>query len=269
MDAPTILRYQGFAATPPLWYGNLISVFHQIDLKGIPVFLDDSVVFKNKRLGKLVEEFVFYQLKMEDSISWICDNLQIQDGKRTVGEIDALYHEAGNPVHLEVAYKFYLYDTLENYDDPLAYWIGPNRKDSLFYKLGKIRNKQFPLLHSKFAKAYLEDFNLDVENIRQALCFKAQLFLPYGKGSVDTGPLNSDCISGFYVSYSRLAIFKALQFYIPAKLDWLVTPDHHVKWIDYTAAEEIITASVFDKRSPLVWLKHEDNKLSKCFVVFW
>ncbi len=59
MDLITKLRYQGYAKTPPLWTNTIVSQFKQIDLNVEPQNFDDSVVFKNQRLGKLVEEFVF------------------------------------------------------------------------------------------------------------------------------------------------------------------------------------------------------------------
>jgi hypothetical protein len=246
-----------------------VSPFSQIDLASKAEAVDDSIVFKNHRLGKLVEEFVFHQLKKQPSISWICDNLQIQKDKRTVGEIDALYHQEGAPIHLEIAYKFYLYDTIESYDEPLAYWIGPNRKDSLFYKLGKLHNRQFPLLHNELTRPYLEGFNLDVNTIRQSLCFKAQLFLPYQNRGLDVSPLNSDCVAGFYLSYRKMAIFRDLEFFIPTKLDWLVEPHHNVDWIDYSLALGIIEIDVKDNRSPLIWIRQKNGTLDKCFVVYW
>ncbi|MGH1433792.1 MAG: DUF1853 family protein [Lewinella sp.] len=269
MDTKTQLRYQGYLSTPSLWTNGPVSPFKQIELASNTDAIDDTTVFKNQRLGKLVEEFVFYQLKNQKEVSWICDNLQIQKGKQTVGEIDALYYYEGIPIHLEVAYKFYLLDTLENHDEPLAYWIGPNRKDSLFYKLGKLHNKQFPLLHNELTKIHLKNHNLDPKSIKQQLCFKAQLFLPYQDSKRDVSPLNSGCMAGFYISYTKLELFRSLEFFIPTKLDWLVVPNHNVEWITYASALAIIEKDLKNKRSPLVWIKYKDDRLQKCFIVFW
>lgn len=269
MDLRTKLRYQGYISTPALWKIGTVSQFKQIELAENPETIEDSTIFKNQRLGKLVEEFVFYQLKKQDEVSWVFDNLQIQEGKRTVGEIDALYYHKEIPVHLEVAYKFYLFDTIEKYNDPLAYWIGPNRKDSLFYKLGKLHNKQFPLLHNKLTEGYLKEYGLDVKNIEQKLCFKAQLFLPYQSQNIDICPLNGDCIAGFYLSYHKIKLLSALKLFIPIKLDWLVTPNHNVDWVNYSSALETISRDINNKRSPLVWIKKSNDELLKCFIVFW
>lgn len=268
MDAKTKLRYLGAITTPPLWKGSAVADFEQIDLNAKPVNTDQAD-FRNRRLGKLVEEFVFYQLKHEKRISWIDDNLQIQDNKITVGEIDALYYDEGHPVHLEIAYKFYLYDKLETYNDPLAYWIGPNRKDTLAYKLQKFRNKQFSLLHNPLSQHYLTQYSLSAKDISQKLCFKAQLFLPYQSAKLELGPVNPDCVAGFYLSFAELEMFDHHQFYIPDKLDWLIKPILEVDWIDSPKAKELLSTEVANRRSPMIWVKGNDDVITKCFVVFW
>ncbi len=269
MDLKTKLRYQGYTSTPSLWNADSPSQFKYIELSRNVEDFDDSVDFKNKRLGKLVEEFVFYQLKQQKSITWICDTLQIQNGKQTIGEIDALYYHEEDPIHLEIVYKFYLYDSLEHYNLPLAYWIGPNRKDSLLYKLNKLSTKQFPLLYNDLTKTCLEKYNLDTENIEQHLCFKAQLFLPYENRAIDVSPLNRDCIAGFYISYNKLELLQTHEFYIPDKLDWLVTPHTNIAWVNYSSALAIIEDQIHNERSPLVWIKDNDAELTKCFITFW
>lgn len=269
MDLVSVRRYQGFHATPPLWGGGKVSDFAQIVLPGRALEVDDSVVFKHRRLGKLVEEFVFFEMSSMPSVSWICDSLQVQKGKLTVGELDALYYDGKIPVHLEIAYKFYLYDTLEDHNDPLAYWIGPNRKDNLSLKLGKLSSKQFPLLYNPVTQPYLEGFNLKAESIEQRLCFKAQLFLPYRHPGVNVAPLNADCVAGFYLSYQALAEFRDMAFYVPAKLDWLIAPHPEVDWIDYASVRDMIKPDIEENRSPMIWMKHPSGELGKCFVVFW
>lgn len=269
MDLATRRRYQGFSLTPPLWTGDGVFPFGQIDLVHPSSADAASVTFKNHRLGKLVEEFVFHQLKSKASVTWISDNLQIQDNKRTAGEIDALYLENDTPIHLEVAYKFYLYDTIEEYSDPLAYWIGPNRKDSLFYKLEKLRGKQFPLLHHRLTRPYLDGFHLTSKDIKQQLCFKAQLFTPYQGQDINLGPINSNCVVGNYLSHRDISMFEGLRFHIPPKLDWLITPHHDVQWIGFPAFTKTIDAYVLEKRSPLVWVKHGAGDIRRWFVVFW
>lgn len=269
MDILTQLRYQGYRATPPLWESLEVSPFRQIQLPVHPEKLDAAAQFRNQRLGKLVEEFVFFQLKKTPSVNWVFDSLQIQENKRTVGELDALYYDQDVAIHLEIAYKFYLYDTLEKHRNPLAHWIGPNRKDNLSLKLDKLRSKQFPLLHHPLTSPYLERLDLKASNLEQRLCFKAQLFVPYGWQAFDPLPLNPACIVGFYLSFDAITQLQDYQFFIPEKLDWLITPHHDVAWMDFSVASDHLKAAIDAGRSPMVWLRHPDGMLAKGFVVFW
>jgi hypothetical protein len=269
MDSLTKQRYQGCLSTPPLWTGSGVSPFQQIELSLQPEPLEESLHFQEGRLGKLVEAFIFRALKKVRSVSWITDTVQIQKDKRTVGEIDALYFEEGVAVHLEVAYKFFLYDTRKTYQQPLAHWIGPNRRDRLVQKLEKLHRKQFPLLHRELTSKYLEQFGIVSANVDQRLCFKAQLFLPYQVREIDIEPLNSDCIAGIYLTFSEMPAFRDCTFYIPKKLDWLLTPTPNVNWLDYTDARALIKKEIESKRSPLVWISQKGGQIIKSFIVFW
>jgi len=269
MNSKTKSRYQGYLSTPLLWTSDQLFPFPQIELNEQAKITDKGTVFKHQRLGKLVEEFAFHQLKTQPLVSWIGDNLQIQDGKRTVGELDALYYQGETPIHMEVAYKFYLYDTLETYDAPLAHWIGPNRKDSLSYKLAKLHRKQFPLLHHALTKTHLERYGLEASDIVQKTCFKAQLFLPYRNRAIDVSPLNVDCIAGFYISFRELQQFAAFEFFIPVKLDWLIAPHAGVDWMPYAEAVALLEVDIRNQRSPMVWVRGMNGEMGKGFVVFW
>ncbi|WP_458626524.1 DUF1853 family protein [Winogradskyella sp. PC D3.3] len=269
MDKSTLLRYKGYIKTPSLFKTSYLENIDNIELSSEFETLTTNIEFKNKRLGKLVEEFVFYQLQQKPSVKWIVENLQIQQGKQTIGELDALYYQNKQPIHLEVVYKFYLYDTLKTYTDPLAYWIGPNRKDTLCYKLEKLKNKQFPLLLKEEATPLLTAYNINPIAVSQKLCFKAQLFLPHTSSTIGTEPLNANCISGCYIPFEDMSIFRHLKFYKPQKLDWLITPHNAVKWVDYNTIKIQIKEDVDSERSPLVWIKYNETKLVKYFITFW
>lgn len=268
MDRSTLLRFKGCDNTPFLFNSDYFKDFKRIDLSSKAISVD-LITFKNQRLGKLVEEFVFFQLKQNKSVDWILENIQIQNDRKTIGELDAIYKFKGKLIHLEIVYKFYLYDTLKSYSNPLSYWIGPNRKDTLDYKLEKLKTKQFPLLFNKITQKQLLAQSINSTNITQNLCFKAQLFLPFNKSEIHIEPLNPECISGFYLSFSAISTFEQLEFYIPEKLDWLIIPHNNIEWIDYDSAIIYIEQQIRLKRSPLVWLKYSDTKLKKCFITWW
>ncbi len=259
--------YQGYLNTPLLWNSNSVFGLHQLQINNKSTFPLKRLIHKRLRLGQLVEQFVFNQLEQTENCNILAENIQIQKNKQTLGELDALIEVDKQSIHLEVVYKFYLYDESLG-DFELERWIGPNRKDSLIEKLTKLKNKQLPLLYSPKCKSTLEQLHLNTINFQQQVLFKAQLFVPYKK-TVVFEQLNEDCVCGFYLKTNQLDEFSNCSFYIPSKLDWLLEANHYVNWL--TIKEFKLQADTFlkQKRSPLVWIKKSDNNLLKCVLVWW
>ena len=259
-------RYEGYLYTPNLWSGDVVFGLHQFELESkshkIDISIDD-----NMRLGKYIERFVSYQLSNIKKVDVLAGNIQIQKNKRTLGELDCLLTRNEKPIHLEIIYKFYLYDDTIGTTE-IEHFIGPNKKDALIEKLNKLREKQLPLLYSKDCKPYLDTYNIKIENVKQEVLFKAQLFLPYGKQHIQLTTLNTDCLQGFYINRKKLEDFKDSKFYIPSKKDWLIIPHEQVSWITYCNFSKEINAFEIRKFSPLVWIKSKKGGLSKCFVVW-
>ena len=258
-------RFLGYQKTPFLWKEHLLGI-EQFQFKNDAIIInqrvDDTI-----RLGNYVERLVSFELSQDASIQILKENAQIISNKTTLGEIDCLLLENGQPIHLEIAYKFYLYDASVG-NSFLDHWIGPNRRDSLILKLNKIKQKQFPLLYSEECQKLLSELNINVENIQQRSFFKAQLFVPY-QSNIDFVELNKDCIAGFYTNLSELKLFKDSKFYIPKKLDWLIETHSHVDWMNYEKAKHRINEFHQRKSSPLCWIKHPNGELNKLFVVSW
>lgn len=260
-------NFEGYLKTSLLWHGAEV-----YDLK--QCVLDDSIalrfiekITKHIRLGKLVERFVFRQLAEDISCHILAENVQIQDGKRTIGELDALLTTRDGNIHLEIIYKFYLYDPDEG-DDELSHWIGPNRKDSLLQKLDKLKNKQLPLLYHPKTQPLLDALDVNIKAVQQLVLFKAQLFLPFNYQKKVFNSLNSECVTGFYVKKDDLHRFNTARFYIPEKINWLMAVDKNVNWLNYEEFAAEVTSWLDRKMSPLCWLK-ENGVLRKFFVVWW
>ncbi|SHH61331.1 DUF1853 family protein [Winogradskyella jejuensis] len=262
------LQYKGFLKTHNLWRNSDVFELDQFQFEAKTFSIENTQRFKEIRLGKRVEEFLSHHLKSTRKIDVIAENIQIKDNKITVGELDFLLRDKSKCIHLEVIYKFYLYDP-DVKGDELSKWIGPNRKDTLVYKLQKLKDRQLPLLYSKHCKKTLGTCNLQAKDITQQVCYKAQLFLPFESNIKDISPLKNNCISGFYLSFNKIEILRNFSFYKPSKLDWLIEPHDKVDWIDFTEAKEIITGYINEERSPMVWLKDQNNNLQKCFITFW
>ncbi len=260
-------RYEGFLNTPSLWKDKLVLNLKQFEITR-PFFKMNIAVNENLRLGKYVERLVSFQLAQQDNIAILDENIQIQNGKITVGELDVLLISAHKPIHLEVVYKFYLYDATVG-NSELYHFIGPNRKDALMEKLTKLKTKQLPLLFSKACASYLSALGLKAEDMEQHVCFKAQLFVPFNNQNIILKTLNTNCIIGFYIKQNELKHLAGCKFYIPNKKDWLVVAHTQVHWLNFKTFAGIANDYFEQKFSPLCWIKFSNGELKKIFLVWW
>ncbi|MEO8933088.1 MAG: DUF1853 family protein [Xanthomarina sp.] len=261
-------QYQGYLNTPNLWFGNTVYNLEQLELPSLQAKSFDETLPKNIRLGKRVEQFVFYELKQNPKILIVFENLQIQQKKLTIGEMDALILIKNKPVHLEIIYKFYVYEDTAGISE-LNHWIGPNRKDSLIEKLDKLKNKQLPLLYHFETLKHLHKQHLNREEIEQKVLFKAQLFVPHNKKIPDFNLINPECIVGFYLKKEELSQFTNSKFYIPNKPNWLLKPQAQVAWLSYNTFIAKLHPVLENKTSLLVWIKHTNGEIHKCFILWW
>lgn len=260
-------RYEGFLKTPVLWQNNVVLNLQQFEIEtttnNINISVDDKL-----RLGKYIERFVSFELQQQNNISILAENIQIQQNKITLGELDCLILKNDTPIHLEIIYKFYLYDeTVGNTETD--HFISPNRKDSLIEKLIKLKEKQLPLLLSAACKPYLDNLGLNAKTISQRVYFKAQLFLPYNNQDIQLKTLNNQCISGYYISINTIINFKDCKFFIPNKKDWLITPHPNVAWLNYATFNALTIEYLEQKYSTLFWLKFKNGIIKKMFLVWW
>ncbi len=261
------LQYQGYLNTPLLWKDNQVFGLEQLQIPQHKITEFKELIPDNLRLGKRVEQFVLNELEQSQNIDILLQNRQVQNGKITIGEIDCILKQNGVPIHLEIVYKFYLYDPSVG-NNEIEHWIGPNRNDTLLKKLTKLKEKQLPLIYNTHAKPVLEHLDLHTDTLMQRVLFKAQLFTPYKK-NVDFDLLNQDCLNGFYMYQSEMQQISDCEFFIPTKVDWLQEVRHKVDWIQFHEFKEIVKPMIQEKRAPLCWIKFPDGKLQKMFVVWW
>jgi hypothetical protein len=261
------LRYKGFLNTPTLWDNASVWELQQfaIEKQHQKIAID---IDNNLRLGKYVERLVSFQISALPNTTILAENLQIQDQRQTVGELDVLLKRDTQHIHLEVVYKFYVYDPSVGHSE-IEHCIGPNRKDSLVEKLDKLKNKQLPLLHTNPCKSYLEPFNLTAKAFVQQVYFKAQLFLPYHQPNITLKTLNTNCVMGIYCNFKELLHFKTYKFYCPEKKDWLITPHTGVNWISYTTLRPLAQTYVEEQYAILLWAKSPTGILKKLMLVWW
>jgi hypothetical protein len=269
MNLKNKLQYLGYLKTPLLWGNKSLLGLDQLKVE-CTSDADNKPIEPTKklRLGHLVEQFVFHNLSLIPSIELLAKNIQVKKAKQTIGELDCLLISHTIPIHLEIVYKFYLYDESVGYTE-LEHWIGPNRKDSFIEKITKLKHKQLPLLFQPETQQILADLHLNLSEIKQRIHFKAQLFVPYHLLHTSLRVINNNCIVGYYLNFKNLNTLADKQFYLPEKLDWLTIPHAEVEWLSFNLAEQYVLNFIAQEKSPLCWVKSSDGTLQKLFVVWW
>ncbi|RDK84770.1 DUF1853 family protein [Marinirhabdus gelatinilytica] len=231
-----------------------------------------SIAFPSeKMLGKQAEFLFESWLNHSQRYQEIAKNIQIQGATETLGELDYIVRdtETKQTLHIELACKFYLLDeTLGKHTT--QQWIGPNRKDTLVDKLTKMETKQFPLLHRRETVQTLEHFSINISNIQQQYCIKAFVFVPKGYAVQNLPRHFQDCVVGHYISESEFKTEKdtSARYTLPQKREWLLPPESLDNWMSFQEAKTVISQSISEKRSPLVY-KKIGGTLERFFVVWW
>lgn len=262
--------FTGFSNTLPLWEKKQFEI-QQFEFPSLVLAsFQPKPIPTNLRLGHQMEH-VFKQL-VEDSEVYrvVLYNLPIKNEERTLGEIDFILKDqtTGKFIHVELTYKFYLIDP--DISEPVHSLIGPNRRDTFFAKMEKIKNKQFPLIHSEEGAKALHEHHIDHLTMEHQCCFKAQLFQPYGK-EVPIGTLNKDCLAGHWLRFDDFNTpeFAKAQFYMPTKSEWVIEPQDQVAWKSHVEILIDLDQSLLQERAPMLWIKSPTGEFQKVFVVWW
>lgn len=268
-----VKQYRGFLDTPALFDENenfeLFSLsgkknqdFHELELTPIP---------ENLVLGKRVEIFFQDAIQNTTKHTILAANLQIIENKVTLGELDFLMKNKLNNqfLHVELVYKFYVYDP--KIDGELQRWIGPNRRDTLLYKIKKLQNKQLPLLQNKITQDYLKDMNLPSKEFTQQVCFLGKLYVPVNLYGSQFSEINNECIVGFWLTLDTfIGRHQENDVYcLPKKENWLIHPENNDAWTSFNDSVKSIKQSLHNKKSLLCWKKTPTNGYEQFFIVWW
>lgn len=271
-------QLQAFINTPPLWKNKEMFDLEQYNIPSFDLPEDLQIeqelpsLNTNYVLGKRMESYFELLLKFSEGWELLEKNVQIQENKITIGELDFLLKNTASSkilTHVELVFKFYIYDP--TFREETSRWIGPNRKDSLLQKISKLKQRQFPLLFHPETQKKLNHLNLAPDNIEQNVCFKAQLFLPKNLMNKKFTLINEKCICGYWIKMEEFSSeeFRLSLFAFPQKQDWPVSPENNKEWISYLEVKEKIKGAHAKKKSPLVWVKKEHQVFEKIFVVWW
>tara|TARA_R100000655_G_scaffold45489_1_gene82318 strand:- start:1156 stop:1974 length:819 start_codon:yes stop_codon:yes gene_type:complete len=265
-EVELISQFTGFLETPDIRdkYGSEIPIFEfpEVDItEELIAELKKIDHPRNSVLGKRMESFFEIAIKFSKRYKLIASNIQVNQQKITLGELDFLLYDFQNkiPLHVELVYKIYILDPEVGQDEKM--FIGPNRKDSFLEKMEKITTKQLPLLKHPETQIYLKKYDLDLDTIEQQICFKAQLYSNDPDATSQNG------------KYLSLQEFKELDknnavFYAPKKNLWSAKPESCNHWHSYAETMEEISELFQKEKSPLIWMKHKDS-FSRFFVVWW
>lgn len=239
-------------------------------------FLDETLIDskfefpKNSVLGMQAEACFEAYLNLSKSYKVLVANLQIHGIKETLGELDYIVQnlKTNQVIHIELACKFYLYD-VDNDASEEEKWIGPNRKDSLYDKLEKVRLKQFPLLYKTETIEKLEELEIEIPTA-QELCLKAFLFLPK-KMKLSTFPNNyANCVVGHWINHQDFEEEedKNALYALPTKKEWLLPLNSIETWHSFSEVKKEIETQIKNKKSPLIY-KKTSQSMERFFVVWW
>jgi hypothetical protein len=263
-------QYRGFINTPQLWFGKY-EAFTQFKLpEEQNTHYTGEPIQDNLFLGKRSERFLENLIQQSQCYKVLASNVQIKDGKTTIGEIDFIVKDlvANTSIHLEQVCKFYLYDS--SFKTEPEQWIGPNRKDTFRQKLDKLNSHQLPLLNHPATQEVLETYSINAKDCIQQVCFMAHCFTPLSLKDYTQFTINPKSVSGHYMT---LTTFKKQfteddLFAIPKKTDWCVNPEYNEDWLSKSEAILEIETFLNDNRAPLIWIKQNDT-FYRVFVVWW
>ncbi|QUJ66540.1 DUF1853 family protein [Photobacterium sp. GJ3] len=193
---------------------------HQVDDHWLTAFRKNAIIpsaatYKgNQRLGfyyqwlwqQLIEHHPDYELVGEE--------LQLQEGKRTLGAIDFLVYNKieAQLEHWEVAIKFYLAHQHR--------WLGPNSADNLDNKIKKMVEHQLEMAnHPAYQAQYAADLG---QPVCQRLIVQGRLFEHFHQEETGSDlPINPAVQSGRWCFQSQAT---GNQLRALTKREWLTPP---------------------------------------------
>jgi len=111
------------------------ATLQDVDLTRLVEWLRDR---QTRQVGRYFEALVEFWLTEMRQVEMVERGLQVQEEKRTLGELDFVFRDAGGILtHWETAVKFYLHHE--------GNFIGPNAADTLDRKVTRLVGHQLPL----------------------------------------------------------------------------------------------------------------------------
>lgn len=190
----------------------------QLDQNPSPLLEHLAQRCRSSRLGLRFESYWHFFLVQDPNTELLAHNLAVHDVTgRTLGELDILYfcHEQEKTVHLELAVKFYLASQMQYQEkQALSQWLGPECRDRLDLKLGRLLQHQLPLIDTPVCQQAIAEAGIQLQGpIISALWLKGRLFHAFE-------PAQS--LHQRWLSLSQMqALPQAAEWRLLEKPDWL------------------------------------------------
>lgn len=223
-----------------------------------------------RRLGHYFERL--YQVMLTDLLGWdiLLKNQQIRAGGQTLGELDFLVRNTGTGAleHHEIAIKYYLGVPEPG---PSTLWYGPNARDRLDLKVGRMLAHQSGMAQRPETQALLSDLGLS-EVITPKIFMPGYLFYP-DSGNVSVPEfVAGDHLRGHWRYASELEA-QDVSNWVPLKKPHWIGPWRQIEAPDPVAAQEgvrfVIDSGIPVLFAKLVWDSGLECWLEKtrCFVM--
>ncbi|MDG3087451.1 DUF1853 family protein [Vibrio hannami] len=165
------------------------------------------------KLGFIYQELCKRLFDLHPDYELVADEIQLREGKQTLGAIDFLLRRNDNVEHWEVALKFYLLKG--------GYWYGPDSRDRLDIKLARMLNHQLKMSETGAFQTAFPAISTTIPK----LLIQGRLYQnPFSDEPVPdyclNHPLNKDILTGFWC-YQHQIDKVTEPLYKLQKIDWI------------------------------------------------
>ncbi|MBF0279682.1 MAG: DUF1853 family protein [SAR324 cluster bacterium] len=284
LESPLLIRKEEFGqeskAVDSVWAGEQI-FRHQGWLNSVqenPEILEEYFQKRQTwKVGRYFEQLISFWLIHSPFFNLKAWNLQIFDGHRTLGELDFIFEDRDRAImlHWESSVKYYLGCCCA---DGGVEWIGPNARDRLDLKLGKMLDHQSRLSEHPEARKTLEQ--MDIFELHPEVFLKGYLFYPHSRSGEVHAPLNAsrNHLKGYWISSQEINVLSSdpsKRWMILKKPYWLsraITRDEN-RLLSFKKLEAFVQNEFLHSAKPLLLaeMMEQESGLflesTRCFIV--
>jgi hypothetical protein len=217
-------------------------------------------VARGWKVGLYFEALLAWWLTWSPEHDLLAGNLQVRDEHRTLGAFDFVLRDGtGQAQHWEVAVKFYLQ---REHSDEWSAWVGPNQRDRLDIKIGRMRDHQLPLSARPEAVSALASLHI-VEPPSQVAIVKGMFFELWNEPGLRPRGCPEEITLGQWVTARDFVAFsEALldcRWCIREKPDWL-GPARRRREDSFSTADAVQCLQVNGLQRPQLWSRLRERE---------